>query len=77
MPHYFFDTGDGDLDRDGEGIDLEDDGAARIAAVRYLGAVLSDAPGELTRNGIFRVSVRSADGEIIVALVARDISRGG
>ena len=75
MPHYFFDTGDGDLDRDSDGVELIDDEAARLEAIRYLGAVLCDRPDELPREGIFRVTVRSANGEAIVALVARDISR--
>lgn len=75
MPHYFFDTGDGDIERDTEGVDLSDDVTAREEAVRYLGAILSDAPRHLAPDGIFRVSVRSASGEVIAAIVTRDLSR--
>ena len=74
MPRYFFDTRDGSRDLDDEGMELAGDEAARTEAVRYLGSLLTDGPVDLARNSQFRVTVRSAAGEIVTTLVVTDVS---
>lgn len=57
MPRYCFHTADGHEDRDPEGVELPDPGAARKEAIRYAGAVMQDEPDVLWDGRDFRVSV--------------------
>ena len=67
MPHYYFDTQDGDEDfRDELGLDLEDDQAARDEAARGLAEMAKDyLPGSgLQRN--MTIWVRDDRGETVL-----------
>ena len=69
---YFFDTADGDLDCDADGVDLSDDNAARGAAVRYLSALLMDKPDHVLGGLPLIVSVRNERGETVTRIEARE-----
>ena len=62
MPHYFIDSSDGELtDRDEIGLDLDDDAAARKAALDALADMVRDVLPD-GDNRTFFVHVRSDDG---------------
>ncbi len=65
MPHYFFDSRDGDdLIRDDVGIDLPDLEAARFEATRALAEIASDViPGSAGRS--FSIEVRDQQGHVL------------
>jgi hypothetical protein len=68
VARYFFDTTDGDRDVDREGVDFPDDGAAREAAIRYAGSMLSDRPSLAAPHRPFRVSARDEAGRHVVSV---------
>ncbi|WP_374942335.1 hypothetical protein [Sphingomonas sp.] len=61
MPHYFFHTANGERHRDRSGVDLPDDAAARVEAIRFTGAVMTDEPDVLWDGRDFRVEVTDAE----------------
>lgn len=69
MPRYFFNTADGGVNPDDHGMELPDDTAARVAAVRYAGDVLSDQPDVLGTGRHFRVEVVREDGTQLSTIV--------
>ncbi|HEX8447772.1 MAG TPA: hypothetical protein VF649_14295 [Sphingomonas sp.] len=65
MPHYHFNLADGSIDADPDGVDLPDLIHARIEAVRYLAATLSDRPDMLWPHGEYRVEVTDSKGLLL------------
>lgn len=68
MPRYFFNTSDGRKHPDEEGVDLADNAAARIYAVRYAGEVLLSEPEALARGHTLDVEVVSEGGETLFTI---------
>lgn len=62
MPRYFFHTSDGARCCDEDGTELEDVGAARQCAVRYLADLLDDDPTEFLHDHWLSVDVSDAAG---------------
>ena len=53
MARYFFDTEDGVSHRDEVGLEFATDGAAKLAAIQYIGELLADRPAMLCgANGL-------------------------
>jgi hypothetical protein len=61
MPHYFFDTVNGDNDRDAHGVELESDDSAVNEAVRFAGALMHDQPEILLIKSELAIIVRRQD----------------
>jgi hypothetical protein len=57
VARYFFHTANGSRDPDTLGMELPDQAAARVEAIRYAGAILADEPSLLQDGGNFRVEV--------------------
>ncbi len=68
MPHYYFHSKNGE-DVDATGIDLADDGAARVEAIRYAGDQLSDSPDLLQDGHTFRVEVTNEERDWLFSIV--------
>ena len=65
MPHYFFDTDDGDRSqRDEEGLDLPDAQAARTAALEALPDMVRDTLPDGDRRS-FTATVRNQHGTVL------------
>lgn len=69
MPRYHFHTKDGGEHRDEEGTELPNHAAARVAAIRYTGDVMSDQPDVLWDGRDFRVQVTDDAGEHLFTIV--------
>ena len=69
MPRYFFHTADGTRERDHEGTELPDQAAARIAAIRLTGALISDRPDYLWDGRDFRVEVMTERGDLLFTII--------
>lgn len=69
MPQYFFHTADHVRERDSIGVDLPDHAAARVEAVRFTGAILTDEPGHLTDGDKFRVEVTDQAKHLLFTVV--------
>lgn len=72
MPRYFFDSEDGNVERDDVGTELPDVAAAKVEAMRYAGAIVADRPDELAATGRFRVVVRDQDGNTVARIHITD-----
>ncbi len=70
MSRFFFHTADGSRDRDTEGMNCRDPHAARVEAIRYAGALLSDDPGVLWDGRDFRVEVTDEDQRLVCTVIA-------
>ncbi len=57
MPRYFFHTADGSRNRDTEGTELLNHDVARVQAIKYAGALLTDEPDVLRGSRDFRIEV--------------------
>lgn len=73
MPRYFFHTADGGRCRDRSGTPLPDDAAARAAAIRFAGDVLSDEPDLLRDGKDFRVEVTDEQGVLLFTIVTQTV----
>ncbi len=69
MPRYFFHTREPRPTIDDEGLELADDAAARCAAIRYGGDLLSLEPSILGAEQSFRVEAVDAAGKLCCAVV--------
>jgi hypothetical protein len=69
MPRYFFHTADGVRNPDTDGIELGDDDAAQLEAVRYAGEALRWQPKELRKRGQWRVEVTGEDGALLFTVI--------
>lgn len=69
MARYFFHTVDGGRDRDPEGIELPGLEAARNAAIRYAGDVLSDSPDVIWDGKGFRVEVTDEREQLLLTVI--------
>ncbi len=68
MPRFYFDIEDGNRRSDEEGQELEGLTAARLAAVKLSGEVLSNFPDRFWSVGEWNVSVRDESGLILFVL---------
>ena len=59
MPRYFFDTRDGGIDIDPEGVELAGEEEALLEAIRYAGSLLNDQPSIWLEKPEVIVTVRS------------------
>jgi len=71
--YYFHINGEPDFDEAGQ--EFSDDEAARLTALRAFGEILRDER-VLLGSGSFSLSVTDAEGRSVVALAARDETRG-
>jgi len=69
MSRYFFHTFDGVRNPDTDGIQLGDDHAAQLEAVRYAGETLRWQPKELWERGQWRVEVTGEDGALLFTVI--------
>lgn len=69
MPRFFFHTADGSRDRDTTGTELPDATAARVAAIRYAGDLLSDQPDVLWDGRDFRVEVTDEKSDLLFTII--------
>jgi len=65
MPKYFFTTRGVQDFKGEEGIDFPDADAARLEAVKFVGACLSDRPYLLSETRDLRVELRDENGEFV------------
>ena len=70
MPRYFFHSADGARSWDEAGVELEDDQAARIEAIRLTGAILKDEPHVLQNGHDFRVEVTDSIRRLLFTIIA-------
>jgi len=78
MPKYYFSTNGADRLEDTDGVDLPDDDAARLEAVKFLGGLIRDWPFVLSETRDMRVEVRDDGGEfvsLVTVFVTNDPSR--
>lgn len=68
MPRYHFNSVDGQVDRDADGMVLPDVRAARLEAVRYAGELLRDDPDRLWQSGQWSIDVTNDAGERVFAI---------
>ena len=69
VPRYFFNTADGTRDCDELGIELPNNAAARVEAIRYAGALLADQPEVLWDGRDFRVEVVTEDEQLVCTVI--------
>ena len=65
MPKYFFKTHGAQTLNENEGFDFPDADAARLEAVKFVGACLSDRPYLLSESRDLRVELRDENGDFI------------
>lgn len=73
MARYFFHTVDGGTHRDHDGIELESPAAARVAAIRYAGDILSNEPDVVWDGRDFRVFVTDEAGALLFTIVTLSV----
>ena len=64
MPRYFFNTQDGEVDRDVEGVDCASPQEARLEALKLVGRMLLDDPEMLRDDAPTRVWVTDETGKV-------------
>jgi hypothetical protein len=69
MPRYFFATADGERHQDTEGTELPGLSAARVAAIKYAGAIMEDEPSVLWDGRDFRVEVTDERGLLLFTII--------
>jgi hypothetical protein len=69
MPRYFFSTADGERDKDDEGSELPDLSAARVAAIKYAGAIMEHEPAVLWDGRDFRVEVTDEHDMLLFTII--------
>ena len=75
MPRFFFRRTDGFRDeRDDEGVELESLRAARVEAVVYAGALLTEEPEQILDGQSFSVEVTDAKGTLLFTVAASSIN---
>ncbi len=67
MKRYFFDVTDGFHDQDEKGVELADDRAAQIEAIRFAGEVLRHEPDRL-EDGRLSIQVFDAEHEPLFSI---------
>ena len=77
MPRYFFTTEDGQVIRDEDGEELHDEASARREAVRFMGAILKDHPGDFLDQERWRMIVSDeARGDLFTVEVSMETGSG-
>lgn len=69
MPRYHFHCADGARDTDVDGTELENDEAARAAAISFAGETLRHSPNSLWEKGHWRVEVTDADNALLFTVI--------
>ncbi|MBB6427795.1 DUF6894 family protein [Sphingopyxis sp. JAI128] len=77
MGRYFFHTRDGHKEIDEVGVDLLDDAAARLEAVRYCGSLLADDPHILRHGQLLRVECVDDAGRLLYTLLVTSVDANG
>ncbi|MDO6415683.1 hypothetical protein Q4F19_14935 [Sphingomonas sp. BIUV-7] len=77
MPRYFFSTANGERHPDDEGLDLPNHAAARVAAIKYAGAIMENEPDVLWDGQSFQVEVTDDRGLILFTIVSIAINAPG
>ncbi len=77
MARFFFHTVDGRRDRDTTGTELPDAVAARVAAIRYAGDLLSDQPDMLWDGSDFRVEVTDEQSKLVCTIITIAVDAQG
>ena len=77
MPRYHFDIEDQLASPDEEGSDLANDAAARLEAVRLIGAYLKDHPHPLLARGEVGVHVRRPDRRTVFVVHCMAVDTSG
>lgn len=70
MPRYHFSSVDGERDIDADGVELRDDHAAQIYAIKYAGELLQSEPEILCEEGQWRIEVTGDDGHLRFTVIA-------
>jgi hypothetical protein len=73
MPHYFFNTANGSFEPDPDGIDLSDDAAARVHAIKFAGDVMHHEPDVLWDGSEFRVQVTDDEQQLLFTIEMKAI----
>ena len=73
MPRYFFHNRNGRSERDGDGVELADETAARTEAVRALGQALEDEAGDFWRTSAVDMIVTNDAGRTLFSLQVRGL----
>ena len=68
MPRYFFHSEDAQLTHDNEGTDLADVGAARLEAVRFAGALMTERAEALWESARWRLVVTDQTKSILFTI---------
>ena len=71
MPRYFFAIEDHVRDEDHQGTELPDAAQARLAAIRFAGAVLGDDPDLVWDGREFKVEVTDDTGAPVLDVIVR------
>ena len=74
MPRYFFHTANGSREQDKEGMELQDDSAARREAIIYAGAIMVNEPGVLWDSQDFLVEVTDERNLILFTIIASAVN---
>lgn len=77
MGRYFFHTRDGHHEIDEVGVDLPDDAAAGLEAVRYGGSLLADDPHILRHDQLLRVECVDDTGRLLYTLLVTSVDANG
>ena len=77
MPRYFFATADGERSPDDQGTELPNHAAARVAAIKYAGAMMEKKPEVLWDGRDFRVEVTNEQGLMLFTIIALAINAPG
>lgn len=77
MPRYFFHSADGARNWDEAGVELRDDGIARIEGIRLAGSVLNDEPELLQDGHDFRIEVTNSDKRLLFTIIALAVNAPG
>jgi hypothetical protein len=68
MPRYYFNVAHGEREQDTQGLILTDSNAARVAAIRFAGDVMSDEPDILKPGNQFSVEVVDEAGVVLLVI---------
>ena len=69
VPRFFFHRADGVFDPDTEGTEFPDLAAARIEAIRFAAASITDNPHEVWKGHNFRIEVSDEQGMLLCTVV--------
>lgn len=77
MRRYFFHTRDGYREIDEVGVDLPDDAAAGLEAIRYGGSLLADDPQIMRQDQGLRVECVDDAGRLCFTLLVTSVDANG